>query len=90
MILVFLCTGSAGQVPRRYCGKFVPDRDRMRVSGVPLTVVVSAENRGAWYEAAATWLAEGAAADLVELPGGHVGFISHPKEFVELVRAIAR
>src|SRR6266508_6160200 len=32
---------------------FVPDRDRMRASGVPLTVVVGEENRDGWYGAAA-------------------------------------
>jgi hypothetical protein len=53
---------------------FVPDRDRMRASGVPLTVVVGRQNRDTWFGAAATWLAEGASADLVELPGGHVGY----------------
>ena len=65
---------------------FVPDRDGMRASGVPLTVVVGAENRDTWFGAAAAWLAEGTGAELVELPGGHGGFVSHPQEFIELVR----
>ena len=52
---------------------FVPDRNRMQASGVPLTVAVGAENRDTWYGAAATWLAEGTGAELVELPGGLVG-----------------
>jgi pimeloyl-ACP methyl ester carboxylesterase len=69
---------------------FVPDREAMRATGVPLTVVVGEENRASWLDAAARWLAEGAAADLVELPGGHVGFVIHPTEFLELVRRIAR
>jgi hypothetical protein len=37
---------------------------------------------------AAAWLAEGTGADRVELPGGHGGFVSHPQEFIELVRRI--
>ena len=32
---------------------FVPDREGMRASGVPLTVVVGAENRDSWFGAAA-------------------------------------
>ena len=62
----------------------------MRASGVPLTVAVGAENRDTWYGAAAAWLAEGTGADLVELPGGHGGFVSHPQAFIELVRRIVR
>jgi pimeloyl-ACP methyl ester carboxylesterase len=69
---------------------FVPDRDGMRASGVPLTVVVGAENRDTWYGAASAWLAEGTGAELVELPGGHAGLISHPEAFIELVRGVAR
>lgn len=69
---------------------FVPDRDRMRASGVPLTVVVGKENRDTWFGAAASWLVEGTGAERVELPGGHVGYLTHPTEFVELVRRIAR
>jgi pimeloyl-ACP methyl ester carboxylesterase len=72
------------------CATFVPDRERMRASGVPLTVVVGNDSRDSWFDAAATWLVEGTGADRVELPGGHVGFVSHPQEFVELVRRIAR
>jgi pimeloyl-ACP methyl ester carboxylesterase len=55
---------------------------------VPLTVAVGAENRDTWYGAAAAWLAEGTGADLIELPGGHGGFVSHPQEFIALVRRI--
>lgn len=68
---------------------FVPDRDRMRESGVPLTVVVGERNRDTWFGAAASWLAEGTGAARAELPGGHVGYLTHPQEFVELVHRIA-
>jgi len=68
---------------------FVPDRDRMRSSGVPLTVVVSEENRDTWFGAGASWLAEGIGANRIELPGGHVGYLTHQKDFVEMVRLIA-
>lgn len=67
---------------------FVPDRDRMRDSGVPLTVVLGEDNRDTWYAAATRWLAEGTGASTVELPGGHGGFVTNPHEFVELLRRI--
>jgi pimeloyl-ACP methyl ester carboxylesterase len=69
---------------------FIPNRNRMQASGVPLSVVAGAENRDTWIGAAAAWLAEGTGADLLELPGGHGGFVSHPQEFIELVRRILR
>jgi pimeloyl-ACP methyl ester carboxylesterase len=72
-----------------YAG-FVPDRDALRASGVPLTVAVGADNRDNWFGAASAWLAEGTGADLVGLPGGHAGYITHPEAFAGLVRAIAR
>jgi pimeloyl-ACP methyl ester carboxylesterase len=67
---------------------FVPDPQGMRASGVPLTVVAGEQSRDTWLGAAAARLAVGTGADLVELPGGHGGFVSHPKEFIELVRLI--
>lgn len=70
--------------------RFVPDRDRMRASGVPLTVVVGEGNRDNWYADAARWLVEGAGASLIELPGGHGGFETHRAEFVDMVRRVAR
>jgi hypothetical protein len=60
----------------------------MRASGVPLTVVVGEDNRDTWFGAGASWLADQAGATLVEQPGGHVGFDSHPKEFVELIHRL--
>jgi pimeloyl-ACP methyl ester carboxylesterase len=68
---------------------FVPDRDRMRASGVPLTVLVGDENRDGWYGAAARWLVDGAGACLVAMPGGHGGFHTHREEFLALVRRVA-
>jgi pimeloyl-ACP methyl ester carboxylesterase len=71
-------------------GEFVPDREGMRASGVPLTVVVGEDNRDTWYGAASAWVAEGTGAELVELPGGHGGFVTHPEALLELVRDVAR
>ena len=67
---------------------FIPDRDRLRAGGVPLTVAVGAENRDGWYGAAARWLVEGTGADLVEVPGGHGSFETHREDFIALVRRV--
>ena len=72
-----------------YAG-FVPDREAMRASGVPLTVAVGADSRDTWFGAASAWLAAGTGAELVELPGGHAGLVTHPAALAELVRGIAR
>jgi pimeloyl-ACP methyl ester carboxylesterase len=67
---------------------FVPDRDRLRASGVPLTVIVGQDNLSAWYGDAGRWLVDGAGARLITLPGGHAGFETHRAEFIEVVRRI--
>jgi pimeloyl-ACP methyl ester carboxylesterase len=77
------------QIELMMFGTYLPDLERMRASGVPLTVAAGRENRDSWYGAAARWLAQGAGAELVELPGGHVGYISNPEEFLALVRRVA-
>jgi pimeloyl-ACP methyl ester carboxylesterase len=69
---------------------FAPDRDRLRKSGVPLTVALSQVNRDTWFGEAARWLAKGTGANRTGLPGGHAGFVSHPEAFVELVTRIAQ
>jgi pimeloyl-ACP methyl ester carboxylesterase len=64
---------------------FVPDCEGLRASGVPFTVVVGEENRDTWLGAASAWLVQQTAAERVELPGGHAGFATHPREFMELI-----
>ncbi len=63
---------------------FAPDRDRLRAIGVPLIVVMAEKRRESWGTAS-RWLAAGTGAELVELPGGHVGFLVDPDGLVELV-----
>jgi pimeloyl-ACP methyl ester carboxylesterase len=67
---------------------FVPDVAALRASGVPLTVVVGADNRDTWLGAASAWLVGETAAQHRELPGGHAGFDSHPDAFVTLVQSL--
>lgn len=62
----------------------------MRAGGVPVTIVVGADSREGWYGKASAWLAEGTAAKLLELPGGHVGFLADPDRLLELVNRVAR
>ena len=68
---------------------FVPDRDRLRASRVPLTVVVGEDDREGWYGDAARWLVESSGASLIEMPGGHGAFETHQEEFVAMVRRVA-
>jgi len=67
---------------------FVPECDRLRASGVPLTVMVGEDNADGLFGAASRWLVEGTGADLIEMPGGHGGFETHQTEFVATVRRI--
>ena len=69
--------------------RFTPDRDRIRASGVPLTVLLGHNNRDTWLGASARWLADGTGGRLVELPGGHGGFWSHPERLAAVVRDLA-
>lgn len=69
---------------------FVPDRQAMRDSGVPVTVVTGADNRHTWFGAAAAWLAEGTGAGRVELPGGHGALQGHVVDVLGMVRGAGR
>ena len=67
---------------------YVPDLDRMRAAGVPITVVVGEESLDGWPGAATSWLARGTGARLTRLPGGHVGFLTAPDAFLALIRGL--
>ena len=69
--------------------RFVPDVAAMRRAGVPVTVLIGTEDHEAWLGAAGRWLASETGAALVEMPGGHGGFVTHPAELVKLVRKLA-
>jgi hypothetical protein len=47
------------------------------------------ESRESWSGTASRWLAAGTGAELLELPGGHVGFLADPDGLVELVDRVA-
>jgi pimeloyl-ACP methyl ester carboxylesterase len=68
---------------------FVPDRDRLRATGLSLTVVMAEEGRESWSGTASRWPAAGTGAELLELPGGHVGFLADPAGLVELLDRVA-
>jgi pimeloyl-ACP methyl ester carboxylesterase len=69
--------------------RFVPDVAAMRRAGVPVTVLLGTENLETWLGGAGGWLARETGANLVEVAGGHGGFVTHPTEFVEQVRTLA-
>jgi hypothetical protein len=54
-----------------------------------MTVVIGADSRGSWAEAAALWLVGRTGAAQAYLPGGHVGFHAHPDEFISLIMRVA-
>jgi pimeloyl-ACP methyl ester carboxylesterase len=68
---------------------YLPDVDRMRASGVPMTVVTGVDSADGWAGAVARWLTGRTGATAVNLSGGHVGFYSNPEELVALIRDIA-
>jgi pimeloyl-ACP methyl ester carboxylesterase len=70
--------------------RFTPNCAAMRAAGVPLTVVVGADNRDTWFDTAAAWLVAGTGAQAVYIPGGHAGFDSHPDAFIALIRNLPR
>jgi pimeloyl-ACP methyl ester carboxylesterase len=67
---------------------YLPDPGRVAASGVPMTVVVGEDSRNSWIGAAAEWLASQTGASLAQLPGDHIGFHTHPEEFIALIRRI--
>jgi pimeloyl-ACP methyl ester carboxylesterase len=70
--------------------RFTPNCPAMRAAGVPLTVVVGADDRDTWFDAAAAWVVAGTGAQRVYIPGGHAGFDSHPEAFMALIRSLRR
>jgi pimeloyl-ACP methyl ester carboxylesterase len=63
--------------------------EAMRRAGVPVTVLIGTEDHDAWLGAAGRWLASETGAALLEMRGGHGGFVTHPAELVKLVRKLA-
>ncbi|MEU9890835.1 alpha/beta hydrolase [Sphaerisporangium sp. NPDC051011] len=61
--------------------RFVPDLDALR--DAPLVVVGGADSGDALTHRTAATLAERLGTGLVEFPGGHVGFLTHPAEFAK-------
>lgn len=68
---------------------YLPDVGRLADSGVAMTVVIGADSRGSWVEAAAQWLISRTGAARAYLPGGHVEFHAHPDEFLSLIMRVA-
>ncbi|MEV4096650.1 alpha/beta fold hydrolase [Streptosporangium saharense] len=66
--------------------QFVPNLDALR--GAPVVPVSGADGRGTLPYRIATVLAERLGTPLVEFPGDHVGFLRHPVEFAEALRAV--
>jgi pimeloyl-ACP methyl ester carboxylesterase len=62
---------------------------------VAWAVTAGADNRhpdgpGHWRYESAQWLAARLATDLVELPGGHMGYLGDPPAFAQALRPVLR
>ena len=74
---------------------FRPTPEALGQVRVPCVVTAGAENRPpdallhAFYEAA-QWLADGLGVPVVEVPGGHVPYASHPEAFTAALRTMLR
>ena len=71
---------------------YVPDAGRLKESHVPLVVALGRETASVYPELveASGWLAREAGAELVEVPGAHVGYFDHARETAEVIRPILR
>ena len=75
--------------------EFRPTPEALGQVRVPCVVTAGAENRPpdallhAFYEAA-QWLADGLGVPVVEVPGGHVPYASHPEAFTAALRTMLR
>lgn len=70
--------------------KYVPDAETIAISQVPIVPLAGAENRGTFLYETTRWLAGCAGTEVVELPGGHAGFINYPAEAAAVLRPILR
>lgn len=70
--------------------KYLPDAETIATSRVPIVALASAEDRGSFLYETTRWLADRIGTEVVELPGGHAGFINHPAEAATLIRPILR
>jgi acetyltransferase/esterase len=67
------------------------DIDVLRPHAGRIVLTAGRESRGSVTQRVSVELGKRLGLDLIELPGGHVGFLSHPAEFArELLRALAR
>lgn len=62
-----------------------PDEALMRANRVPIQVAAGAQTAPVMREMA-EWLAERLGVSVVQLPGGHLGYLEHPAEVVAAIR----
>jgi pimeloyl-ACP methyl ester carboxylesterase len=72
---------------------YEPTPDELAQIRVRRAVAAGARNRhpdapGHWRYESAQWLAARLATDLVELPGGHMGYLEHPPEFADALKPL--
>jgi pimeloyl-ACP methyl ester carboxylesterase len=66
-----------------------PDEERLIAVPIPVCPLVGKESPPFFGEAA-SWIAARAGNEVVQVPGGHVGFIDNAREFAEVTRRLIR
>ena len=74
---------------------YEPTPDQLASMRVRRAVTAGVDNRhpdapGHWRHESAQSLAARLATDLIELPGAHMGYLSHPQEFAEALTPVLR
>ena len=70
-------------------GAWRPEEERVRAVSVPVGLLAGKESPPPFGEAS-SWIATRVGSDVVEVPGGHVGFIDSAHEFAEVARPLIR
>ena len=66
-----------------------PDEERLRSVAVPVRLLNGEESPPPFGEAC-LWIAARVGSEVVQVPGGHVGFIGYADEFAEIARPLIR
>jgi pimeloyl-ACP methyl ester carboxylesterase len=65
-----------------------PDAAAVSALAVPVTVLAGRDSTAVAFREAAQWVAERSATTVVEVPGGHLGFVDHADEVADAVRPV--
>ena len=67
---------------------WIPSETELAGVHVPVRALAGRDNRGHYYYRAAEWLAKALGVDLVEIPGAHAPYLTHPREFAAALQPL--